>query len=159
MYIKKILQIALNHPYLLPLTEKYVFTFAEDIAPFLNDFLPCLLKKALDQGTTDSLSFLFYHAVKYDLKINFTIDNAKEIIVLNDCISMLLAYKYAEKQEDKDILNLFYEYAKKIIKFTKREQDQYWLFIYEILEAKHLDGFLKKLKEENIRFYDIEYGR
>ena len=159
LYIKKMLQIALNHPYLLPLTEKYVFTFAEDIAPFLNDFLPCLLKKTLDQGTTDSLSFLFYYAVKYDLKINFTIDNAKEIIVLNDCISILLACKYAEKQENKDILNLFYDYAKKIINFTKREQDQYWLFLYEILEAKHLDSFLKKLKEENIRFYDIEYDR
>lgn len=54
--------------------------------------------------------------------------HANKIVELNDCISMLLAFKYAES--DKEVRKVFIAKADEIKKLSEREQDKLWLFFF-----------------------------
>lgn len=127
MYIKKIFQIAIEVPYLIPLLENYVFCFAGDDFDFLGDYLPVLLKISLDNGATDAISYIFYYAIKY--KIHLFIEKiyddnkscVKSIIDLNDCVSMLLTFCYYEGHEDKELGKMIKDHAAAISKSKTQE--------------------------------------
>ncbi len=150
VYIKKILQIALDHPYIIPLLEEFVFTFAGGNYDFMDSFLTHLLDRSLVNGYADSLSFLFYFAIRF--KITLGSFDFNKVISLNDCISSLLAYKYSEINSLP--VNLFHEVAETILFYSERDQDKFWLFLYEVLPLDKLpDDFLKKLKTAGVNFY------
>ena len=159
LYVKKILALSLIHPYLIPLLEKHVFHFSSRIKEELRGFLEPLFSQSLKQNVTDALAFCFYYAIKYEVKINKA--NKKylnEVIALGDCVSILLAWKYAKKFSlDTEHFN---QKAEDIKNLGEREQDQFWLFLYEhATEEKEIpDGqcFLKSRKKENITFLDFE---
>ena len=100
LYIKKIAQLALNHPYILPLLENYVFVFIDENYSFLDNFLLHLMDRSLQNGATDALAFTFYYAIKYKKNLEIDKKTANNIVELNDCISMLLAFNYAESDKE-----------------------------------------------------------
>jgi len=155
LYIKKILQISMNHPYIIPLLEEHVFIFAGNNFEFLQDFLQLLLKHSLLSGSTDSLAFLFYFAIKYHVPLTLDDDIINQIIAQEDCIAMLLAYKYCKANE----INIepFTNKAADLQGLSGRSRDKYWLFLYEIIPAPHLSGYLKKLKQQGISFFISDF--
>ena len=153
LYIKKIAQLALNHPYILPLLENYVFVFINENYSFLDNFLLHLMDRSLQNGATDALAFTFYYAIKYKKNLEIDKKTANNIVELNDCISMLLAFKYAEL--DKEVRKVFITKADEIKKLSEREQDKFWLFLYETLSVEKLPTSLKDLKNDNIHFLEI----
>lgn len=153
LYIKKIAQLALNHPYILPLLENYVFIFTDENYSFLDNFLLHLMDRSLQNGATDALAFTFYYAIKYKKSLEIDKKTANNIVELNDCISMLLAFKYAES--DKKVRKIFIRKADEIKKLSEREQDKFWLFLYETLSVEKLPESLKDLKKDNIHFLKI----
>ena len=154
LYVKKMLALSLIYPYLIPLLENYVFHFSCDIKEELPYFLKLLFDRAMERAATDALAFCFYYAIRYDLEIEVEACWDEEVIKMNDCISMLLAWKYAKKQGGP--LENFDNKIEKIKSSEKREQDNFWLFLYE--HAKTSDdipqeqGFLKELKKEDLSF-------
>jgi len=118
---------------------------------FLENFLVFLIERSISNASTDSLAFAFYYAIKYNKTIERIDGCIKKIIKLNDCISTLLAYKYFQKMGHP--IGSFEEKSKELLELPEREQDKFWLFLYEILEANELpDDFLKKIKKKNISF-------
>lgn len=155
LYIKTIMQMTLEYPYLLPLLEDFVFKFADNNFDFLNDFLKYLLERSLQNSITDSLAFVFYYACKY--YVDLGVVNWQDIIDINDCISMLLAYKYCEQKKNIDDCKIFKDKAVEINKGEEREKDKFWLFLYEVLdETKLSSGFLKELKKNKCVFVKIK---
>lgn len=155
LYIKKMCQIAIQHPYILPLLEKYVFKFADKDFSFMHDFLNLFLLRAIENGSTDSIAYIFYYALKYEIKLEYLKgtdfgETIKEIINLNDCISMLIAYKYCQAHSLP--LDVFRNKADEVMKYSERDQDKFWLYLYEVLPKSKLPKFLKKLKEANVSF-------
>ena len=156
LYIKKVLSLALLYPYILPLLEKYVFFFLLDIRDYILPFLRPLFDRSVERGSTDALAFCFYYATKYQLKINLDNEWSETVISLHDCISILLAWRYAKQIQDTIALGNFEEEFERIKKAASREQDKFWLFLYE--HAKDESNipkeqkFLKKLKKKNISF-------
>lgn len=152
LYIKKILQLALAYPYILPLLEAQVYSFFNGNVDFLDSFLPLLLEKGLQNGSCDVLGFAFYYAIKYDKTLAFDEKTAKNIISLNDCIANLLAFIYADIKGVNNLRKLFINRAREIVRLPERDQDKYWLFIYEVLDRRELPQSLKRLKKANVKF-------
>ena len=157
LYVKKILQISLSKPYILPILEKYVFDcFVDKDYQFLKSFFEPMLKIALQSGSTDALAFLFYYAIKYKHTIPYLTKKKVDLIIsLNDCISMTLAYIYV-KSKKSDLVNAFQAEAKRINDLSNREKDKFWLFLYEVLDHKDLSDFFKSLKDKKISFVKID---
>jgi len=149
LYIKKITQIALSCPYLLPLLEEYVFFFADNDY-FLEKFLSHLFERSIQRGSMDSLAFVFHYAIKYGVKLEDF--DCGQVVHFNDCVSMLLAHKYFCHQNMTGKIDIFRKKANELLGFSKRNQDKFWLFLYEVLDADKLSGFLRELKEENVCF-------
>lgn len=149
LFIKKICQISIQHPYIVPLLEDNVFKFADGDYSFLNHFLNSFLPIAVETGSTDSIAYILYFSIKYGVKLE-DVDWDK-IISLNDCVSILLAYKNCEHFALP--LKQFTDEANKILNLPSREQDKFWLFIYETLPKSKLKGFMKNLKEAGVSFY------
>ena len=154
LYIKKMVQTALDYPYILPLLKDNVFIFADDEFGFLSDFLKELLDRSLQNWSTDSLAFVFYYAMKYKITIKISSEDVGRIIGADDCISLLLAYKYCKSLKME--VDQFVSKAKQIQELTERDQDKFWLFLYEVFSSTKQTGLLKKLKESNVSFFKHE---
>ena len=105
----------------------------------------------------DALAFCFYYAIKYKVKIEETSKYLDEILKKNDCIAILLAWKYAKHFPfSNECLDKFKEKHKAIKDEEKREQDRFWLFLYEYAETEkdlpEEQSFLKELKKEKVTF-------
>lgn len=159
LYVKKALALAIMYPYLLPKLEEYVFGFSQDIKQELLYSLPLLFNKAKERGNTDALAYCFYFAIKYDLVMG-DLESPKwqkEVVEFKDCISILLAWKYAKIQGVS--IEAFKEFFQKIKGSHRREQDKFWLFLYEYAENEDdiPDGqeYLKFLKRKQVKFLDF----
>ena len=170
LYVKKILTLTIVHPYLLPLLEGYVFQFSTNIQKELPEFLKALLARGLKFNTTDSLTFSFYYAIKYDLEPSW-LEGASnwsaKVISTNDCIPILLAWKYAHIHQSR--LNSHLAYFKDKFddinrpeKAYKRDRDKFWLFWYEYARenniplenraSKNGDDSLEGLRKAGVTF-------
>lgn len=160
LYVKKILQLSILYPYLLPLIEENVFLFKEsDFQEQLDSFLPSLLKTGVGSGGTDSISFCFYFAMKYDVEICDAKKYAEGIIELYDCITILLAFKYYEKFLLHEPANKIKDWALSLNDRDKRVRDQFWLLLYELLDENELtDDSLATLKKANVTFVKAKFG-
>lgn len=153
LYLKKVLQIAFQKPYLLPLFDEYVFVFNNDDDYAIKTFLQVMIKKGLDEVLTDALSFSFYFLIEHDIDIDICESDIRKLMAINDCVSILLLYKYLEKKGEN--LRIFKNKLDEIINLPEREQDKFWLFSYEASPKSKLKGFLKELKENNISFISL----
>ncbi|MXY98778.1 MAG: RNA-directed DNA polymerase [Gemmatimonadetes bacterium] len=159
LYLKTILQYALMHPYLLPLLEDHILglrTGERGELDSFREFLRLLLKKGISQGLGDAIGFSFYFALKFGLRIY--IDEVekciRDILEIQDCIAMVLAYRYFRQYEDTSI----YEFNHKAHEIVNDfDPDRFWLYIYEFPDALCLvdDRFLKSIKDDNIEFINV----
>ncbi len=175
LYIKKISVLTLNHPYLLPLLESYVFKFKEafnelidesgvlfqeSANSFITSFINSLLKKSLAKGVTDGIAFGFYFAIIYKITIDSTVlsESVDFILDLEDCVSMVLLWKYCIPKKDQEVkCKKLKERAKEVGQRDQREKDALWLFIYEVLSSEELtnckEEFLSNIKKSNVSFF------
>lgn len=116
-----------------------------------------LIKKVLQEPSTDSLAFAFYFSIKYKIQLDLPKNWDEDIIRLNDCVSTLLGWKYASNACRK--LDRFKEKFNKLANEQGREQDKFWLFLYEYAENAEClpcnQNFLKCLKRKNVTFMDF----
>lgn len=150
MYVKKVCQLSLDMPYIVPLLDKHVFGLYSD-KEFLQIYVGNLIERSLLVGSTDSLAYAFFFAIKYGIKVDF--DKYDSVVSMNDCVSMLLAYEYCKASGLP--VTPFRNKCKDIMKLSVREQDKHWLFLYEVMAKSNLKGWLKKMKEEGISFIDF----
>lgn len=161
LYVKKLLALSIVHPYLIPHLENYIFCFMNNISDDLQEFLPALFKLSEKSGATEPLSFCFYFAIKYKIEIrDLQKDWVKKVFEFDDCISMLLAYRYAKKFNS-DLSEFKYRIETLISEWgdDKRKQDKFWLLMFEYAtnanEIPETQEFLRCLKNENITFMDF----
>ena len=171
LYVKKILALTIVHPYLLLLLEEYVFPFRkENLKEELPEFLKALFTQGLKFNSTDSLTFSFYFAIKYELDPDWLeADSAwsEKIIRTNDCIPILLAWKYAHIHQSRlsSHLERFkdkFDDINRPEKAYKRNRDKFWLFWYEYARenniplenrtSKNGDDSLEELRKAGVTF-------
>ncbi len=143
-----VFQLCYILPYLIPLLEEYVFKPCGTKLYRIKEISNLLYKRFIKDLKYEAISYTLYFAIKYGFLIE-TID-AQDIINTEDCVVLLLAYKYFEKFNYVDELKKIANYSN-IIK--DMDFDKYWLFLYEVLNISDLSGDWKVLKQEKVTFF------
>ncbi len=154
-FCKYLLPLATVRPYLIPFIEKYMLTDSNsnEIALVITP----LFNNAIHRKATDALAYSIYYSIKYDFDLEISNTIVDNLIEIDDCISLLLLYKYLKLNYQNDnresLISQLYNNAATINDMEYLERDKYWLFIYEVLpEVVLKDTFLKKLKQQNVEF-------
>lgn len=114
------------------------------------DKLPlCLTSKGLSDHVSKELLPLTTESSKRRLKKILKGRN-------HDCVSMVLLREYAKRHKIKSIRDAIRERANKLKGIDSREQDRFWLLIYQVWREKTLrdegQTFLADLKRERFNF-------
>ena len=171
--LRKVFNLCIHYPYLCPLIEDLRSTLRECIkdngripeekAKELNEldenFVPLLITHSVHSASTDALAYGLYFARKYKVDLSNFLDTntVNKICDIKDCISLVLLWEYMKEYPSQNSNNS----RKQLIEFAERknsdkfERDQFWLFIYIVLESSKIkDPFLKRLKKTNFKFID-----
>lgn len=150
-YLNRIHHLVLIYPYLVQLLDKYLFGAFSVEKSHIKQISDDLIEYGLPRSSFEPCTYGVFFALKYDFELS--IENiCEKSLNSDDCIFMLITYIYCKKH-DHDITPFIVK-AKHYN--TIRSFDNYWLFIYEVLQKEDLKDEFKLLKEAGISFIDYE---
>ena len=163
LFVQQAVNLALLYPYLAPLLDKHVFDKHgyDGIKKVMREFVDELLAIGIQRIYPDTIAHALYYSLKYDLQFNMSEDKlkketTKQIIEIDDCVSMVLLREYAKRHGIKSIQNAIRERAEKLKGMEVREKDRFWLLIYQVWRKETLRNesqpFLAYLKENRFSF-------
>lgn len=144
---KRIMQLAVIYPYLIPLMEKHVFIPYKVSIEEMKEFAEEVYYDGLKNGNYEQICYSLYYSIKYSFKLDSLKSN--RIFECDNCIYKLLIWMYYKKQDNKEIIDKIEEHSLELVNNSEFEQN--WLFIYEVLSLTELE----KYKNEN-RIKSIE---
>ena len=165
LYAEYVFQLALFDPYLLNFLDEVILDSENELRieeKQFRRFLMMLKRRALETKETDTLGFLFYYSIQHDIELNFTTDEIEAMVEIEDCIPLVLAFRYASTSFYE--LELFNKLEQKAKFYNSqaypRDYDKYWLFIYEALPYENIsDPFLSDLKKHEIQWMHFRNER
>ena len=163
LFVQHVVNLALLYPYLAPLLDKHVFDKHnyDGIEKVRREFVDELLAIGIQRIYPDAIAHALYYSLKYDLQFSMSEDKlgkeiTGQIIEIDDCISMVLLREYAKRHGLKSIQDAIRERANKLKGVDSREQDRFWLLIYQVWREETLrdkgQTFLADLKRERFSF-------
>lgn len=161
MYTQEAINLSIFYPYLVPILEKNVFEkFPHDeLINQIGDLTKSLIRIGIKKLYPDIISYALYYALKYQIKIKVTEDELLEILKIDDCLSIVSLYHYAQKNNLKKIIKELNKKSQELKKLDHREHDKQWLFIYYLWTEADLKGkgqdFLAKLKNKKFEFFSL----
>lgn len=150
--IQSVFHLVLLFPYIVPLLEKYVFEQCGVEKKSIQNLAGKIYTEYMPQRAFEAVSYAIYWCLKYKLTVE-EIDVHK-ILDSDDCILMLLAYKYFVWKKDVKAYLLLKEYAEELAK-SNDELERYWLFVYEVCSQDVLSDDWLELKRKGITFCSI----
>lgn len=150
--VRKVLSIVVLYPYLVTILDKHVFSVCCKECPtcdFIRDFANIIYNNGFDTRNYEQSSYALFFAIKY----NFELENIdyNKVIDAKDCILLTLSFLYAHNHRDDKSIALLKDCALSL-KVDEETFDEYWLFLYEILDYHDLPEDWKCLKKNNISF-------
>jgi len=145
-YLVWISQYVLLFPYLVLFIEKWVFEVFTTSEKYKKELSDKLYELGIKQNNYQACSFALYWAYKYNFDLNC--DFVNDAIDSNDCIFLTLAWVKVNEINDEDGIKKLENHAQVLMS----DFDQFWLFIYETLNASLLPGDLKDVKNANVSF-------
>jgi hypothetical protein len=158
MYSQEAINLALAYPYLAPLLDKFVFQkypySGQSIA--ISKFCTELIKLGLKKLYPDSIAHAIYYSIRYNARIELDDNQLIDIIKLNDCLSIVLLFEYANYIDSDYLRNKVNDYAQSLKPLDKRDIGRNWLLIYQLWTDNDLNGngqsFLLKLRNKGVKF-------
>lgn len=161
LFVKDAINLALSFPYLSPLMQEHVFdkhTYAgieADICLFVRRSLELGLRKIYP----DTIAHALYYALHNNLPNGFDESQLKQVIEVDDCICDVLTFEYAKKHKLSATRTLVRKRANNLKGLDGRDQDAFWLLIYQVWSEADLRGqgqtFLADLKKQGFEFFKI----
>jgi len=148
--IRRMCDLAIIYPYLLPNMEQYVFEAFNASSEIIENFTRVLYEDSIKRKNYEGVSYSLYYAVKYDFKLPV---NEDEIIGSSDCISKILLWIYSCKYNEHGIKNKLHD---KACNLAVDYFDEYWVFIYEVLSDTELPVEWQALKRAGVSFLCYE---
>jgi len=146
---KKVFHLCLIYPYLVPLLDKYIFSFCKSPINEVQEMADKLYDMSINCRTFEAGCYALFFAIKYDFALSEI--SAKAIINTKDCIFMLLAYKYFDLIKDTISVKALKTHAQDLA-LDEDDFNQNWLFVYEVLPQTFLKNDWKRLKKAGISF-------
>ncbi len=169
-YIKRVLNLALLRPYLVPILYDYLIEPFNVNGQQLSTFVKDLYKIGITQSNFEACIYALYYAIVFDIRIEST-ELSKNSIESDNCFFMLFAYIYLNQIKDNNQILQLENQAKTLLENSKRAQlnqlpadgkvhsskkldypidmDPYWIFIYEVLPITDLPFPWNELKLNN----------
>ena len=144
--IKTFMHLAIIYPYLVPLLEDNIFAQFPPEKAIVESFSKKVLEEALHTNNYEAAAFALYFAIRYDLILNFT---AQQAIDSKDCIFMTIADLYFKDKGNTLEAKALKNYAKGL---RDSDFEEYWIFAYEALTYGLLKGDWKRMKQQDISF-------
>lgn len=156
-YIKRVLNLALLRPYLVPILYDYLIEPFNVESQQLSTFVKDLYKIGVTQSNFEVCIYALYYAIVFDIRIEST-KLSKKSIESDNCFFMLFAYIYLDQIQDSTQVSDLYKHANDLLTKSKQAQssqkypidmDPYWIFIYEVLPISDLPYPWNELKFNN----------
>lgn len=155
-YIKRVLNLALLRPYLVPILYDYLIEPFNVDGQQLSTFVKELYKIGITQSNFEACIYALYYAIVFDIRIESKL--SKKSIESDNCFFMLFAYIYLDQIQDSTQVSDLYKHANDLLTKSKQAQssqkypidmDPYWIFIYEVLPITDLPFPWNELKLNN----------
>lgn len=161
LFVREVVNLALIYPYLAPLLSKHVFHkhHFEGIDATIQQFVEKLLQIGIEKLYPDAIAHAMYYSLKYNVQLRNLDHRSPQIVEIDDCVSNVLLLEYATRHKLSRIRKEIRRRADKLKDLERREQDRFWLLIYQLWQARTLEGrgqsFLAHLKRNRFSFVDF----
>ena len=162
LFVQETINLALIYPYLAPILEEHVFNKHryDGIEKAILDFIEQLLAIGIQRIFPDAIAHALYYSLKHNLQLSTPEDKLREVIEIDDCLSNVLLLEYAKRYGVKSIREDIRRHANRLKGTDPREQDRFWLLIYQVWLKKTLNDegqqFLAKLKQNRFSFVSFK---
>ena len=162
LFVQQAVNLALLYPYLAPILDEHVFDKHryDGIEKVILEFIEQLLEIGIQRIYSDAIAYALYYSLKHNLQLSTSECKLKKIIDIDDCLSNVLLLEYAKRHKIKPIREKIRREADKLKGMETREQDRYWLLIYQLWREKTLNNegqsFLAKLKRKKFEFLNFK---
>ena len=161
-FVQHAANLTLQYPYLAPVVGDFAFEKYQvaGIKPLIQRFVNGLLEIAIQKVYSDSMVYALYHAIVYKIKLEMDVGRIRDAALrIDDCITYVLLREYGRRFGERMIVDSVRSRAEKLKGEERREQDRFWLLIYQIWRADTLNregqGFLAGLKRARFAFLDF----
>ena len=161
LFVREVVNFTLIYPYLAPLLGEHVshkHRF-EGIDATIQEFVEKLLQIGIEKLYPDAIAYAFYYSLKYNLKFRGSDNKFQQIVEIDDCVSDVLLFEYVTRLRLPKIRTMIQNRANKLKDSEIREQDRFWLLIYQLWRAETLEGrgqtFLAHLKRNRFSFVNL----
>jgi hypothetical protein len=158
LFVAEAVNLALSYPYLAPLLGKHVFTkhHYDGIETAITTFATELLQIGIRRIYPDAIAHALYYAIKHDLILPVSETSLKRAVMIDDCICDVLLLQYAKRWKLKTLADAVKKRANHLKGLEPRDQDAFWLLIYQVWTAKELrtngQDLLGDLKDSKFLF-------
>jgi hypothetical protein len=158
LFAQEAVNLALAYPYLAPMLGEHVFAkhAIADADAGIAAFTLELLEIGIRRIYPDAIAHALYYALKHDVTLSKSEDELREIIVIDDCICHVLLLEYANRRNLQLVRKAVMTRAANLKGLDAREQDSFWLLIYQTWTDAELRGngqdFLADLKAAAFAF-------
>ena len=143
--------LVMIYPYLVGLLENQLFERYEINISTIKNISENLLHYGTERNSYELVAYSIYFSLKYDFEFDINSTLLEKTGSLDDCLTLLLAYLYDKKK---------YGIRSKAVKQHKvvaehlysNNEDDYWLYYYEVLPANDLKDYWSKMKKDKVSF-------
>ena len=158
LFIQEAINLAIAFPYLAPVVERCVFSIFKP--ELRNEKVKLLADQLLEIGIRklypDAIAHGLYLALNYTIQPTLSQEIESSILAIDDCIVLVLFREYALRHNLANIITKIEEKALSLQLLEQREQDRFWLLLYQVYTAEQLiacgQDFLGKLKIAGFSF-------
>ena len=142
LFVAEAVNLALSYPYLAPLLGKHVFTKHkhEGIESYINTFSTELLQIGIRRIYPDAIAHALFYAIQHDLTLPISEALLKRVVTIDDCICDVLLLEYAKRRKLKKLAQAVTKRANNLKGLEPRDQDAFWLLIYQVWTVAELRG-------------------
>ncbi len=158
LFTLEAVNLALAYPYLSPLLDEHVFArhVHPKLAPVIAQFVGELTTIGIQRIYPDAIAHALYLAIKHDVTLPQSESELNKVVKIDDCICDVLLLEYARRKSLRPISAALEKRADNLKGLDSREQDGFWLLIYQIWSEGDLRGngqqFLADLKKARFQF-------
>lgn len=142
LFVVEAVNLAISYPYLAPLLGKHVFGRHryDGIESSINTFATELLQIGIRRIYPDAIAHAIYYAIKHGLTLAVPESMLRRVVTIDDCICDVLLLEYAKRQKLKTLVQAVTKRANNLKGLEPREQDAFWLLIYQVWSVAELRG-------------------
>lgn len=134
LFVMEAVNLALSYPYLAPLLGEHVFSKHRHggIESVINTFSTELLQTGIRRIYPDAIAHALFYAIQNDLTLPLTETQLRRIVTIDDCSCDVLLLEYAKRRGLKKLVQAVKKRADNLKGLDPREQDPFWLLIYQV---------------------------